>query len=154
MLPKLIDGELCSELGIPLQEGVRCPHGVVDGAKPLAATGPRCGVCREEWYPREVAASGMSMEAHCPTCGEHLHRTYVMRPALALPSHARQRQQWVPHTWSHNEPGCQRSAFPVRGFEEYFNFYGWGRWEAHAALLRANVRCMPAVRKHWAPAAA
>jgi len=124
---RLVDGELCSSVGIRVMVSARCPHGVVDGDKPFAQTGPRCDMCRESWYALESPRTPLRWrEAYCPDCGAELHITY--KPTD---------DGNVIQCWSHAAGSiwCTRSAFPVRDYEQHFNFDGWGKWEAHAQFL-------------------
>lgn len=140
---RIIEGVQCSETGVPLESGIRCPHGVVDGNKPIAQSGPRCLQCRKEWRPavaKEDLGSGLRDSHFCPTCGERLHITYFPKTVEEYDAEGKWRgskQVYVPGCWSHEAPnlGCVRSAFPVEGYEEHYNSYGWGRWEEYSARL-------------------
>lgn len=124
---QVIDGVECSELGIPLDMGIRCPHNVMDGDKPLdPINGPRCGECRKRWQPFSEARGFHS----CPRCGERLHTTHAYRADV---------NGYPAISWSHTAPNsfCKLLTFPVEGNEkEYLGSHGWGAWEEHATLLR------------------
>lgn len=128
----LIQGELASKTGIKLKNNVRCPHGVVDGDKPFTAAGPRCLMCREEWYPVESSGRERRREASCPTCGESLHITYVGKYDKDT-----RKYPYVPQSWSHEAGAlwCKRSSFPIRGHEQNYGFYGWGDWVEYSEFL-------------------
>jgi len=123
---QLIDGVQCSELGIPLAMGIRCPHLVVDGDKPLdPISGPRCGECRKRWEPF-TGERGYS----CPQCHAPLHTTHAYREDV---------DGYPAICWSHNAPNgwCRLLTYPVEGNERYYlGAHGWGRWEEYAEDLR------------------
>lgn len=124
---QIIDGVECSELGLPLDMGVRCPHLVVDGDKPLdSITGPRCAECRKRWEPFSRERGTYS----CPQCGERLHTTHAYRADV---------KGYPAICWSHNAPNgwCRLLTYPVEGNEkEYFGTHGWGNWTEYAEQLR------------------
>jgi len=139
---RLIDGVPCSELGIALELGVPCAHGVLDGDKPLAQSGPRCLQCRVAWYPHTRSSKlrdTVRETVHCPRCGERLNLIYGMALKIVRDSSGRAtgyRESFAPLHWAHSRASdCARSELPVVGYEDSYRSNGWGRWEQHAAEL-------------------
>lgn len=114
-----VDGHYITREGVNSTMGVRCPHLVVDGDKPLGESGPRCLKCREDWYPemRQVHWDPeVNIRAHCKNCGEilyHVNRSYG--------------EGLEPMCYAHTAPrGCPHDAYVVEGFEK--NFWGSSDW--------------------------
>lgn len=140
---RIIEGVQCSETGIPLEMGIRCAHGVVDGDKPLAQSGPRCLECRKTWYPTiRMADYGRGLKEYrfCSSCGEDLHITYFPTRVESYGPEGQylgSKQGYEPGRWSHGDSGygCKHSGYPVDGFEKNYGQGGWGHWEEYSARL-------------------
>lgn len=132
-------GKYFTRSGVQLAPGARCPHLVVDGDKPLTASGPRCDTCRAGWNPvfRKVdRGRGLEENTYCPTCNEWL---YVSHGSFAkTDSLGNSEQAYEPQCWTHSAPrSCPLNTFPVEGYEENY----WVNWAWATAIdLRDHKR--------------
>lgn len=131
---EIINGLPYTRPGVCMLSGVRCPHGVVDGDKPLTAAGPRCKTCLATWQPisRPSDHYKNQMDYFCNECGEELHTVYSSRSGKT-------KARFL----AHDTPiGCSITDYPIPGNEHEYNFYGFGKFEQHLERLWSNAQYM------------